>query len=70
MKRFAMAVALMCALSTSIFAGEMPTTGKSDPPPPPSISIAGDMPTTGKSDPTLTTSSTLLSVVMTLITLR
>ena len=28
MKRFAMALALMCALSTSIFAGNMPTGGK------------------------------------------
>jgi hypothetical protein len=52
MKRFAMALALLCALSTSIFAGDMPTGGKSEPPPPP------------------TTSSTLLSVVLTLITLR
>ena len=30
MKRFAMALALMCALSTSIFAGNMPTGGKSE----------------------------------------
>lgn len=36
MKRFAMALALMCALSTSIFAGNMPTGGKSEEPPPPS----------------------------------
>ena len=72
MKRFAMAVALMCALSTSIFAGEMPTTGKSAPSPTPSTSIAGDMPTTGTADPSPTpsTSSLLLSVVLTLITLR
>ena len=27
MKRFAMALALMCALSTSIFAGDMPSSG-------------------------------------------
>ena len=33
MKRFAMALALMCALSTSIFAGNMPTDGRSEPPP-------------------------------------
>lgn len=30
MKRFALALAFMCALSTSIFAGDMPTTGKSE----------------------------------------
>jgi hypothetical protein len=34
MKRFAMALALMCVLSPSIFAGNMPTVGVVDPPPP------------------------------------
>ena len=66
MKRFAMAFALMCALSTSIFAGNMPTGGFVDPPPPP---LAGNMPTGGKSEEPLTTSSTLLvSVIVTIIT--
>ena len=32
MKKLAMAVALMCVLSTSIFAGNMPTVGVVDPP--------------------------------------
>ena len=36
MKRLAMALALLCALSTPIFAGNMPTGGFVDPPPPPS----------------------------------
>lgn len=55
MKRFAMALALMCALSTSIFAGEMPTGGKAETPP----------------SATSSTSSTLLvSVILTIITLR
>lgn len=40
MKRFAMTLALMCALSTSIFAGNMPTGGIVDPPPPPSSTSA------------------------------
>ena len=31
MKRLAMAVVLTCALSTSIFAGDMPTTGATAP---------------------------------------
>ena len=53
MKRFAMALALTCVLSTSIFAGDMPTTGKTEPPQPPA-----------------TTSSTLLSVILTIISLR
>jgi hypothetical protein len=35
MKRFAMALALMCVLSISILAGDMPTGGKSEAPPPP-----------------------------------
>jgi hypothetical protein len=35
MKRFAMALALMCVMSTSILAGDMPTGGKSEAPPPP-----------------------------------
>ena len=57
MKRFAMTLALMCALSTSILAGDMPAGGKSEPPPPP--------------PPTSSASSTLLlNVVLTLISLR
>jgi hypothetical protein len=41
MKRFAMALALMCVMSTSILAGDMPTGGKSEapPPPPPLINV-------------------------------
>ncbi len=38
MKRLAMTLALMCALSTPIFAGNMPTGGFADPPPPPTTS--------------------------------
>ena len=56
MKRFAMALALMCALSTSIFAGNMPTGGKTEEPPPATTS---------------STSSTLLvSVILTILSLR
>lgn len=58
MKRFAMALALMCALSTSILAGDMPTGGKSEPPPAPTTSS------------TASTSSILLSVILTIVTLR
>ena len=62
MKRFAMALALMCALSTSIFAGDMPTGGKSEPPPPPSTSASTATATA--------TANTLLNVLLPLITLR
>ena len=58
MKRFAMALALMCALSTSMFAGDMPTGGKSETPPPPTT-------TTSSASSTL-----LLNVVLTIISLR
>ena len=56
MKRFAMALALMCALSMSIFAGEMPTGGNPEPPPPPPA--------------TSSASGTLLNVILTIISLR
>ena len=57
MRKFAMAVALMCALSTSIFAGDMPTGGKSEPPPPPMTRPSAS-------------STLLLNVVLTIISLR
>ncbi|HYV13783.1 MAG TPA: hypothetical protein VE980_22945 [Pyrinomonadaceae bacterium] len=57
MKRFAMALVLVCALSTSIFAGNMPTGGRSEEPPPPTT--------------TSSTSSTLLvTVILTIIGLK
>jgi len=57
MKRFAMTLALMCALSISIFAGDMPTDGKAGTPPPP--------PTTSS-----TANSVLVSVLLTILSLR
>ncbi|HSE16297.1 MAG TPA: hypothetical protein VLB46_04550 [Pyrinomonadaceae bacterium] len=59
MKRFAMALALMCVLSSPIFAGNMPTGGKAEEPPPPTTSST-----------TSTSSTVLVSVILTLITLR
>ena len=64
MKPVAMALALICLLSTSVFAGNMPTDGKTPEPPPPTAS------TTSTSTGTTSTASTLLDVVVTLITLR
>lgn len=51
MKRFTMAVALMCVLSAPIFAGDMPTTEPIPAPP-------------------ATSSSLLVTVVLTIISLR
>lgn len=76
MKRFAMALALMCVLSTTILAGDMPTTGAvgQQPQQTTSNTLAGDMPTGGKTEPSQTpaaTSSTLLvSVILTVLGLR
>lgn len=38
MKRFALAVALACALSATTLAGDVPSTGITSPPPPPATS--------------------------------
>lgn len=69
MKKSALAVVLMCVLSTPLLAGNMPTTG-----------VVGNMPTTGKSEeppPQTTPSSTtstpgtlLLSVILTILSLK
>ncbi|HET6976057.1 MAG TPA: hypothetical protein VFI24_07030 [Pyrinomonadaceae bacterium] len=74
MKRFAMTLALMCALSTSILAGDMPAGGKSESPTPPTTSSTsvGDMPTigaVGQSSPPAS-STLLLNVLLTIINLR
>jgi len=61
MKRFAMAFVLMCALSTSIFAGNMPTGGRSEEPPPQ---------TTTSSTTTSSTSTLLVTVILTIIGLK
>lgn len=57
MKKVAMAVVLVCALSTSIFAGNMPTGGKTEEPP--------ALTTTSSTSGTL-----LVSVILTLVSLR
>ena len=70
MKRLALALALMCVLSTSIFAGDMPTGGRSEQPPP---QVAGNMPTGGRSEqppPGSSTSTLLASVILAVLSLR
>ena len=63
MKKLTVAVVLICALSTSIFAGDIPLTGK-----------AGEIPLTGKSEPPppppATSSTALVSVILTILSLR
>lgn len=51
MKRFSMMVALVCVLSTSVLAGEVPTVGAPAPPPPNGVAAPtnpGDIPSGGK----------------------
>lgn len=74
MKRLAVALALMCALSTPIFAGNMPTGGRAeDPPPPTTSSTASD---NGTPDvvagygPNGAGGTLLVSVMLTLLSLR
>ena len=54
MKRFAMALVLACALSSIALAGDIPSTGITEPPPPPpgdistpGVTAPGDIPSTG-----------------------
>lgn len=56
MKRLALALVLMCVLSTSIFAGNMPAGGFVEPPQPPTTSS--------------TSSSMLVTVMLTILSLR
>jgi hypothetical protein len=73
MKKLAMAVALMCVLSTSILAGNMPTVGVADPPPPPTTTTATTTTTTETTTTTTTSStpSTLFAyVILTMLGLR
>lgn len=54
MKRFVLAVALACVLSSSALAGDIHTTGAPAPPPPgevPSTGAPGEIPTTGSPSP-------------------
>ena len=53
MKRLAMALALMCALSSPIFAGSMPTGGFVDPPPPPATQLSDTQSDTTQSSQTI-----------------
>lgn len=56
MKRLVMALTLMCALSITIFAGNMPTDGKAETPPPTTTSA--------------TSSTLLVSVILTILSLK
>jgi len=73
MKRFPMALALMCALSTSIFAGNMPTGGFVDPPPPPSTQLSETQSSETQSldmQPSETGSNLFATVLLAILNLR
>jgi hypothetical protein len=53
MKRLAMALTLMCVLSSPIFAGNMPTGGFVDPPPPPATQLSDTQSDTTQSSETI-----------------
>ena len=64
MRHLALAVLLACVLSGTARAGEIPSTGATAPPPPPSVTINGDIsigPTTPEPP------SMVLTIIMTII---
>jgi hypothetical protein len=64
MKRFSAALALIVFVSMSVFAGEIPTMGAPQPPPPQTSSTAslGEIPSDGEA---ITISDAALSALMT-----
>ena len=75
MKRFMLTVALTCALSVSVLAGEMPTCGVAAPSPIPAAATTtapGEMPTTGaasqQGDVQGPTSTLLTTIIIAIIT--
>ena len=66
MRNLALAVLLSCMLSGTVRAGEIPSTGVTTPPPPPSTATtAGEVPSTGATAPQA--SSTLVTLILTLL---
>jgi hypothetical protein len=70
MKRFALAIALACALSGTALAGEIHTTGvqASDPSIPPATASAGEIHTTDAASPQAS-SELLANVILTIMSL-
>jgi hypothetical protein len=68
MKRFLIAIALACAVSVSVFAGEIPSDGFASPPPAGTsqraASSPGEIPTVGAAQPV---SSAALTVIQALV---
>ncbi len=72
MKRFVLTVALVCAVSSSTLAGEVPTGGIAPPPPPgdgltTSSTSPGDLPTGGFAEEVEETAWSALMAVLSLI---
>ena len=65
MRRLALAIALACALSGAVRAGEVPSTGAPAPQPSSPVVTAGEIPTTGPPAPEA--SNSVLTIVLTLL---
>ena len=63
MKQLVITLALLCAFSSSIFAGDMPTGGIAPPSNETAAGLAGDIPSVGKSELSSEALSALLSVL-------
>ncbi len=64
MRRLAFAIALACALSGSVRAGEVPSTGATAPQPSPVVTT-GAIPTSGSTAPEA--SNSVLTIILTLL---
>jgi hypothetical protein len=66
MKRLILGAALACALSATVIAGEIPTTGAPAPPP---TGIAGEIPSTGAPAPLANSDSLVVNAILTIISI-
>lgn len=66
MKRFVMTIALTCALSGSVLAGDVPTVGINAPPPDetPAPNATGEVPTVGFTQEVTETGLTLIQLAL------
>ena len=67
MRRLALAVVLACVLSGTAWAGEIPSSDRTVPPPPNSVTTTGEIPTTGGITPQA--SNTALTIILTLLSI-
>ena len=67
MRHLAAAVVLACVLSGAARAGEIPTSDRTTPPPPNSVTTTGEIPPTGGTTPQA--SNTVLTIILTLLSI-